>query len=58
MELGKIKVYVRKLFKLKGQCNFAPPVYTPPPCTLPSSVHCPIYLHTEPGPTVYTALSA
>ena len=23
-----------------------------------SSVHCPVHLHTGPGPTVYTALSA
>ena len=27
----------------------------PSPCTLPSSVHCPIHLHTGPAPSVYTA---
>ena len=26
-----------------------------PPCTLPSSVHCPVHLHTRPAPSVYTA---
>ena len=35
--------------------NFAPPGLYPPPCTLPSSVHCPVRLHTGPAPTVYTA---
>ena len=28
---------------------------TCPPCTLPSSVHCPVHLHTRPAPSVYTA---
>ena len=30
-------------------------IYFPPPCTLPSSVHCPVHLHTGPAPSVYTA---
>ena len=32
-----------------------PPGLYPSPCTLPSSVHCPIHLHTGPAPSVYTA---
>ena len=35
--------------------KFAPPVSTPPPCTLPSTVHCPVHLHTGPTPLVHTA---
>ena len=27
----------------------------PPPCTFPSSVHCPVHLHSGPAPSVYTA---
>ena len=27
----------------------------PPPCTFPSTVHCPVHLHTGPAPSVYTA---
>ena len=35
--------------------NFAPPSLYPPPSTLPSSVHCPVHLHTVPAPSVYAA---
>ena len=35
--------------------TFAPPGLYPPPCTLPSSVHCPVHLHTGLAPPVYTA---
>ena len=35
--------------------KIAPPGLYPPPCTLPSTVHCPVHLHTGPAPPVYTA---
>ena len=31
------------------------PQYLPPPCILPSTLHCPIHLHTESAPSLYTA---
>ena len=35
--------------------KFKRPGLYPPPCTLPSSVHCLVHLHTGPVPSVYTA---
>ena len=35
--------------------KFCTPSIYPPPCTFPSTVHCPVHLHTEPAPSVYTA---
>ena len=36
--------------------KFCTPSIYAPPCTLPSTVHCPVHLHTNPAPSVYTAL--
>ena len=38
-----------------GRSQILHPQYVPPPCTLPSTVHCPVHIHTGAAPSVYTA---
>ena len=59
MVLGKFtvnKFAVEKLVSgIFDAVKFCTPSIYPPPCTLSSTVHCPVHLHIEPASSVYTA---